>query len=308
MLLRPTVTRSSAFFGDDELPIEFHCPFCDKMLRTPDAKAGRQADCPGCGERIFVPHESELSFEEADEVVESGSGDWFDQLGQLEAKPHEKRLVTASSRQSTGALSDEMADCPMCGEEVDVTAKNCPACGEPTATGGNSRRENPNDLVYAGFWLRFVAHLIDSLILAVPTSAIVAVCVTLFRNVPGNVPWNAVFDLTGFWVPELLLLLLTWPYYAPMESSRFQATFGKMLLGLIVTDLDGERVSFGRATGRHWAKVFSSFCFMLGYLTAGFDDKKQAWHDSISSCLVIRRPPDFRQNDRTSDPFELSEK
>jgi uncharacterized RDD family membrane protein YckC len=166
-----------------------------------------------------------------------------------------------------------------------------------------SRRENPKNLVYAGFWLRFVAAVIDGLILGIPMAAIVAVCVTLL---PNDV-WIVVFDLTPFWMSELVLLLFLWPYYSAMESSRYQATFGKMLLGLIVTDLNGERVSFGRATGRHWAKVFSSYCVMLGYLTAGFDDKKQAWHDSIASCLVIRRPPDFRQDDRTFDPSDLSE-
>jgi uncharacterized RDD family membrane protein YckC len=283
------------------LPIEFHCPFCDQMLRTPDAKAGLQAACPGCGEKVFVPSESELIVDENDSA-ESGGGDWFDQLGQMEAKPREKRS-SASRRESTGASAGEAADCPMCGEEIDVRDKDCPACGEPIAGKSNSRRENPNNLVYAGFWLRFVAVIIDGLILGIPTSAVVAIVLVLFQDIP----WLDILDMTGIWMPELLLLLMTWPYYSTMESSRYQATFGKMLLGLIVTDLKGERVSFGRASGRHWAKVFSSYCAMLGYLVAGFDDKKQAWHDSISSCLVIRRPPDFRQDDRTFDPSDLSE-
>jgi uncharacterized RDD family membrane protein YckC len=283
------------------LPIEFHCPFCDQMLRTPDAKAGLQATCPGCGEKVFVPDESELIVDE-DDSADSGGGDWFDQLGQLEAKPREKRS-SASRRESTGVSAGETTDCPMCGEEADVHDEDCPACGEPIARKANSRRENPNNLIYAGFWLRFVAWMIDGLILAVPTSAIVAVCVIQLPNAP----WIVLLDLTPLWMYELLVLLLLWPYYSTMESSRYQATFGKMLLGLIVTDLNGEKVSFGRATGRHWAKVFSSYCAMLGYLMAGFDDKKQAWHDSIASCLVVRRPPDFRQDDRTFAPSGLSE-
>jgi uncharacterized RDD family membrane protein YckC/DNA-directed RNA polymerase subunit RPC12/RpoP len=288
-------------YGDDELPIEFHCPFCDKMLRTPDEKAGMQATCPGCGEKVFVPHESELIVDE-NEAAESGGGDWFDQLGQLEAKPREQKSASRS-RRGAGQPSGETTNCSMCGEEMDVGEVDCPACGEPIAGHAKSRRENPNNLVYAGFWLRFVAWMIDSLILAVPTSAIVAVCVMQFPNAA----WGLLLELTPGWMYELLILLLLWPYYSMMESSRFQATFGKILLGLIVTDMNGERVSFGRASGRHWAKVFSSYCVMLGYLMAGFDDKKQAWHDSISSCLVIRRPPDFRQKERTLDPFDLSE-
>ena len=67
------------------------------MLRTPDAKAGLQAACPGCGEKVFVPNESELTVDE-DDSAESGGGDWFDQLGQLEAKPREQKSASRSRR------------------------------------------------------------------------------------------------------------------------------------------------------------------------------------------------------------------
>jgi uncharacterized RDD family membrane protein YckC len=79
-------------------------------------------------------------------------------------------------------------------------------------------------------------------------------------------------------------------YYSLMESSPWQATLGKRALGLQVTDLHGNRISFGRATGRYFAKIVSGLTLSIGYLMAGFTRRKQALHDIISECLVIRRP------------------
>ncbi len=75
-----------------------------------------------------------------------------------------------------------------------------------------------------------------------------------------------------------------------MESSSYQGTLGKMALGLIVTDLQGRRVTFGRASGRFFAKIITGLIpFALGYIMAGFTEKKQALHDMIASCLVLRK-------------------
>jgi uncharacterized RDD family membrane protein YckC len=76
-----------------------------------------------------------------------------------------------------------------------------------------------------------------------------------------------------------------------MESSSLQATLGKMTIGIFVTDLNGSRISFGRATGRHFAKIVSTLVFFLGYLMAGFTQRKQALHDVIAGCLVMRKIP-----------------
>lgn len=72
-----------------------------------------------------------------------------------------------------------------------------------------------------------------------------------------------------------------------MESSPTQATLGKMTLGIIVTDTEGKRVSFGRATGRHWAKIISGLILFIGYFMAAFTSRKQALHDIIADCLVV---------------------
>jgi len=62
-----------------------------------------------------------------------------------------------------------------------------------------------------------------------------------------------------------------------------------MVLGIRVTDLNGNRISFGRATGRYFAKIVSSLTFMIGYIIAGFTDRKQALHDMIAGCLVVNK-------------------
>jgi uncharacterized RDD family membrane protein YckC len=75
-----------------------------------------------------------------------------------------------------------------------------------------------------------------------------------------------------------------------MESSVHQGTLGKMALGLTVTDMQGRRVSFGRATGRYFAKMITGMIpLAIGYIMAGFTEKKQALHDMIASCLVLRK-------------------
>ena len=79
-----------------------------------------------------------------------------------------------------------------------------------------------------------------------------------------------------------------WLYYSLMESSKTQATLGKMALSLKVTDLEGNKISFGRATGRYFGKIISGMIMMIGYILAGITEKKQALHDMMAGCLVIR--------------------
>ncbi len=152
---------------------------------------------------------------------------------------------------------------------------------------------------YAGFWLRFVAYLIDGAIMLagfglilVPLLVLTGLGSALGRIRPDEEPGDAgVF---------LILLVVfgfigianagTWLYHALMESSSWQATVGKKLLSLRVTDLAGQPVSFGRATGRHFAKLITNLIPLgIGYILAGFTERRQAIHDMIARCLVLRQ-------------------
>ena len=75
-----------------------------------------------------------------------------------------------------------------------------------------------------------------------------------------------------------------------MESSEHQGTLGKMALGLTVTDMQARPVSFARASGRFFSKMITGMIpLAIGYIMAGFTEKKQALHDIIAGCLVLRK-------------------
>jgi uncharacterized RDD family membrane protein YckC len=84
----------------------------------------------------------------------------------------------------------------------------------------------------------------------------------------------------------LLGIAGNWLYEAFMESSTYQATLGKMIFGMKVTDLYGNRISFGRATGRHFAKYISFIIFCIGFIMVGFTERKQGLHDILAGTLV----------------------
>jgi len=98
---------------------------------------------------------------------------------------------------------------------------------------------------------------------------------------------HAGLALLGGGVTLILVLFGSWLYEAFMESSSYQATLGKMIFGMKVTDLNGNRISFERATGRHFAKILSSI-LGIGYIMVGFTERKQGLHDLLAGTLVLR--------------------
>jgi uncharacterized RDD family membrane protein YckC len=87
----------------------------------------------------------------------------------------------------------------------------------------------------------------------------------------------------------LVIVIMGWLYFAFMESSKNQGTLGKLALGLKVSDLEGNRISFGRATGRFFGKILSGMILYIGYILAGLTEKKQALHDMLAGCLVVKK-------------------
>jgi uncharacterized RDD family membrane protein YckC len=192
--------------------------------------------------------------------------------------------------------------CTKCGAPITEGAKYCSSCGmavETTATSpappvisspGTRRVE------YAGFWRRFVAYIIDRLILGIPTSImalafIVPSIATLCnRNWHANDLPIAIASMVAGWIWLGLLIFLGYLlYFAWFESSRLQATPGKMVLGIIVTDMNGNRVTFLRALGRNLGKVISHLILNIGFIMAGITQKKQALHDMLADCLVVMK-------------------
>jgi uncharacterized RDD family membrane protein YckC len=214
---------------------------------------------------------------------------------------------------SCGAMVKEgAAFCGSCGRPVAASSPAQPlpgavASGAPVAAAGTAPIVQPARMpardtgLYAGFWLRFVAAIIDILLILIPYGSlavlIFASAIPMIRGL-GATP-NPFLLITLFASRLLLLaalsLLGSWLYWSLLESSSWQATIGKKALGLYVTDLTGARLSFGKASGRFFAGRGISYVpsigglyFLVDCIMVGFTEKKQALHDIIAGCLVQR--------------------
>lgn len=154
---------------------------------------------------------------------------------------------------------------------------------------------------YAGFWMRFAAAFIDWAILSltgvllIPLMYLFGAIAALFGAALGAIIGGgegaAITALgAGGLVVFLVGLIINWLYYALMERSKLQATLGKLALGIIVVDLNGQRITFDRATRRYFAKYVSGLVLFIGFIMAAFTERKQALHDIMAGCLVIQKP------------------
>lgn len=165
--------------------------------------------------------------------------------------------------------------CTACGAHNAPDARFCQTCGQPmvpvtpvpiTASVA-AYAANP----YGGFWIRFLAWLIDIAIVYAVILPVLIFSAIAFHGVSG---------LAG--------LFAGWLYFALMESSTKQATLGKLVCGLRVTDVNGQRIDFGRASIRYFSKILSGLILCIGYIMSGFTDRHQALHDMIAGTLVMR--------------------
>jgi len=142
----------------------------------------------------------------------------------------------------------------------------------------------------AGFWIRFVAFLIDGLILAVAAGLLFGVMAAIGAGLYREGPAGDWLVGIGIFIALLGVLLIGWLYEALMTSSRHGATYGKRALGLRIVRADGVQLSFGRATARHFLKALITplVPFAVGYLLAAFTKGKRALHDFMADTFVVR--------------------
>ena len=132
-----------------------------------------------------------------------------------------------------------------------------------------------NRLKYAGFWIRFVAYIIDGVLLSIVQYMIGSLFISDYDFTSGNLGVSFISLIVGI------------GYFAGLESSSRQATLGKMALNLKVVDTRGQRISFANALGRYFAKILSVITLLIGFMMAGWDPKKQALHDKLADTLVV---------------------
>lgn len=138
------------------------------------------------------------------------------------------------------------------------------------------------EVKYAGFWMRLFASLVDLSITFLIFFAVAIILPILLGPRLGVLSGGVIFAL-GL----VLWLVVTWLYWALMESSSKQGTFGKDMLGIVVTDAEGKRISFRKATVRYFGKMVSAVPVMAGFLMAGFTARKQGLHDLIAGSQVV---------------------
>ncbi|GLQ92952.1 RDD family protein [Dyella acidisoli] len=156
------------------------------------------------------------------------------------------------------------------------------------------------DVEYAGFWIRVTAYFIDCVVMYIPctllgmlfgTQAKQEALLQQTQNMSPDDP-ATLHALTHFYAGMggylLAATLAWWIYSALCESSAWQATVGKLAVGIRVTDLQGKRINLARAVGRYGAQLISAFLFCIGYLMVAFTRRKQGLHDLIASTLVLK--------------------
>lgn len=207
--------------------------------------------------------------------------------------------------------------CQRCGRDNPPGTMFCQGCGQQItqqpaggvqqqAAYGAYAQPNPyysqGPTNYAGIGRRFVAALIDGLVIGIPISivssifgAMMATRVISRSSRTTYSPDMAVSDVgsffAGFGFIMVLSIAISWAYFAMMESSSWQGTLGKKVMGVKVTDMNGNRITLGRATGRLLVKAFLSGWFLIGYIIAFFTAKKQSLHDLLAGTLVLTRDP-----------------
>ena len=197
--------------------------------------------------------------------------------------------------------------CPKCGKETDASGKFCQWCGADIASipanpvVAPEEDEGPDIGVYAGLGRRFVAFIVDFIIILLFDLVAMAV-LSLTRGIQNSyfyfvqhVPADQLTTdgtmaaMLGSVIAAygMLLIVIPWLYFAGFESSRSQATPGKLLMRIVVTDMTGNKPTFARVTLRHFAKFVSALIIFIGFLMIGLTQKRQGLHDKIAGCLVL---------------------
>lgn len=148
-----------------------------------------------------------------------------------------------------------------------------------------------NHGAHPGFWLRLIAHVIDSLLVQVVVfiAAIVFGFGVGLAMVASGIANKDVLGGIGTVVGVAIGFLASWLYYAVFESSPKQGTPGKLACGFVVTDMNGNRISFGKATARYFAMILSAMTLGVGFIMCAFTEKKQCLHDVIAGCLMYKK-------------------
>jgi uncharacterized RDD family membrane protein YckC len=212
-----------------------------------------------------------------------------------------------------------MADifCSKCGTRNVGTGQSCQQCGATLAMGAAvqpvqasapaypAQPAYPAPPAYAlappspygGFWMRLLAFIIDRIVISIVATplffimampAITRIIHEAEQNQDNPSPELVISMLGAISTFIILAFVGQWLYEALLTASSWQGTVGKRVLRLKVTDEAGSRISFGRATGRFFAKILSQALLWIGFIMVAFTDRKRGLHDMIAGTLVMK--------------------
>ena len=208
-------------------------------------------------------------------------------------------------------MPDNFIFCSKCGAQNSAMAQSCQNCGltlssnlAPTQAAAPARAyaaappiAYAPPSIYGGFWIRLLAHLIDHVILSAVAAplffimvlpAIIRIAHEAEQSQEPPSPELIITILSSVFVYIALAFVGQWLYDALLTSSSWQGTIGKRVLRLRVVDEAGNRIGFGRATGRFFAKILSSMFFCIGFIMIGFTERKTGLHDMLAGTKVLR--------------------
>ncbi|MFC5570291.1 RDD family protein [Lysobacter yangpyeongensis] len=211
-----------------------------------------------------------------------------------EPGPAAATVATTPDRVATAAPLGSLASTnasPSAAHPYTAVEPTSPYAPPRASIDGNTAHVFGGEVVYAGFWKRYAALCIDSLLVGIAYYAVlIAVTFAGFGVAgaagmrPESMGMGLALMLVGVYVTYPIISGL---YYIGFESSSLQATLGKLALGIKVTDENGQRLSRGNALGRWASHLLCYFTLYIGYLIAAFTERKRGLHDMVAGTLVV---------------------
>lgn len=190
--------------------------------------------------------------------------------------------------------------CPRCGAKIAEEEFVCTKCGylEQLAVIAKLKTAKPEpeeleqNRSYAGFWKRCSALILDFLFLIVSVVLLAVIIVGVIWGMSAIGKYRVDFHVIQAFVVSFGIVFavgLSWAYFTGFESSKYRATLGKKVMGLLVVDKEGKQISFGQANIRYWGKIISMIIAFAGFWMIGFTKKKRTLHDLFAGTMVLNK-------------------
>lgn len=265
--------------------MQIECPQCGARGKIDPSRLpeqGAHLKCKHCSERFFVAKPTEGTVPPPPRQPDRA------------AQPSPPPPVTPVTP-SPQASPPPLARCQMCDNIFDQQEMVrfgdrwiCAGCKPVYVQRLQQGESTALEMQYAGFWVRVAAKIIDSILLMIILMPFSIAFSAMMRFDPNN-PAAISSSMGAIMGLQYLVQIIIPALLTMFFLGKYQATPGKMALGLIVVTPERGKISYMRALGRHFAEWISGMILGIGYLMVGFDTEKRSLHDRICSTRVVRK-------------------